>query len=123
MAEKRFAGVDGPVETAEVTADFESAQTFERLRVGDLGVYFRDGLKVRFIPYSFLDRAFIRIQETRSRMCCGQANFNYFRVVFVHDGKEFADYMSEKEQLMDQALAAIASHGVATGFVKPAESA
>jgi len=118
MAEKRFAGVNGAVEQPEVAADYESAKVFERLRVGELGVFFRDGLKTRFIPYSEMERAFIRVQETRSRMCCGQANFNYFRVVFVHDGKEFVDYMSEKETLMDEALAAIAAHGVPTGFVK-----
>ena len=72
MAEKRFAGVDGSVDAPEVTADFDSAQVFERLRVGELGVYFRDGLKTRFIPYAYIDRAFIRVQETRSRMCCGR---------------------------------------------------
>ena len=118
MAEKKFAGVNGSVDTPEIGADYENAQVFERLRVGELGVYFRDGFKTRYIPYDYLERAFIRIQETRSRMCCGQANFNYFRVVFVHDGKEFADYISEKETLMDDALAAIGAHGVAIGFVK-----
>ena len=123
MAEKKFAGVNGAVDSAEVNADFEGAQVFERLRVGELGVYFRDGLRTRFIPFSFIDRAFIRVQETKARMCCGQANFNYYRVVFVHDGKEFADYMSEKEKEMDDALAAIAAHGVTTGFVKTEESA
>ncbi|MCR5136243.1 MAG: hypothetical protein K6C12_03970 [Oscillospiraceae bacterium] len=119
MAEKRFAGVNGNVDSPEVSADYESAQTFEKLRVGALGVYFRDGLKIRFIPYEGLERAFIRIQETRSRMCCGQANFNYYRVVFVRGGKEFADYMSENEKAMDEALAAIGAHGVPTGFVRP----
>lgn len=52
-------------------------------------------------------------------MCCGQANFNYFRLVFVKDGKEFADVMSENEKAMDDALAEIAAHGVAVGYVKP----
>ena len=118
MAEKKFAGVQGTIESAEISADFEQAAVFEKLRVGEKGVYFRDGLRMRFLPYDYIDRAFIRVQETRSRMCCGQANFNYFRVVFVHDGKEFADYMSEKEKEMDDALAAIAAHGVPTGFVK-----
>ena len=122
MAERKFAGVNGSADAPEIGADFESAQIFERLRVGELGVYFRDGLKTRFIPYDYIDRAFIRVQETRSRMCCGQANFNYFRIVFVHNGKEFADYISEKEGLMDDALAVIGAHGVTTGFVKNGES-
>ena len=121
MAEKKFAGVNGAVETPEVNADFESARVFDKLRVGELGVFFRDGLKTRFIPYDYMDRAFIRVQETRGRMCCGQANWYYYRIVFVNDNKEFADYMSEKD--MDDALAVIAAHGVATGFVKPKETA
>ena len=119
MAEKKFAGVNGSVDSPEVSADFEAAKVFDKRRVGELGAYFRDGFKTKYIPYEYMDRAFIRIQETRGRMCCGQANFNYFRIVFVHDGKEFADYMSEKEKEMDDALAEIAAHGVATGFVKP----
>ena len=123
MAEKKFAGVNGAVDTVEVNADFEQAKVFDKLRVGDLGVFFRDGLKTRFIPYDYIDRAFIRVQETRGRMCCGQANWYYYRVVFVHEGKEFADYMSEKEKDMDDALAAIAAHGVTTGFVKPEATA
>ena len=118
MAEKKFSGIDGSVNSPEVNADYETAKAFEKLRVGELGVFFRDGLKIRYIPYDYIDRAFIRVQETRSRMCCGQANFNYFRVVFVHGGKEFAEYLSENENAMDEALAEIAAHGIVTGFVK-----
>ena len=118
MAEKKFAGVNGSVDTPEVATDFDSAKVYDKLRVGSLGVYFRDGLKTRFIPYDYVERAFIRVQETSARMCCGQASFQYFRIVFVHDGKEFANYMSEKEKEMDEALAEIAAHGVTTGFVK-----
>ena len=102
MAEKRF------VSAAE-TADFEQAQVFDKLRVGELGVYFRDGLRNRFVPYGDIDRAFIRIHEVNGRMCCGKAVFHYFRMVFVRDGKEFADTVSEKENVMDQALAVIAA--------------
>ena len=123
MAEKRFAGVNGSISDEKLDADFAGAAVYEKLRVGELGVYFRDGLKTRYIPYDYIDRAFIRVQETRSRMCCGQTNWDYYRVVFVHDGKEFADYMSEKEKETDEALAAIAAHGVTVGYVKPEAAA
>ncbi len=119
MAEKKFAGVNGAVDSPEVNADFEAAKVFDKIRVGGLGVYFRDGFRMKFIPYEYMDRAFIRVQETRGRMCCGQANFYYYRIVFVHDGKEIADCISEQEKEMDDALAEIAAHGVTTGFVKP----
>ena len=73
MAEKKFAGLNGSLESPELSADYDSAAVFERLRVGEKGVYFRDGLRTRCLLYSEIDRAFIRVQETRSRMCCGQA--------------------------------------------------
>ena len=118
MAEKKFAGVNGTVESSEHDTDYTNAKVFDKLRVGELGVYFRDGFKTKFIPYDYIDRAFIRVQETQGRMCCGRANWYYYRMVFVHGGKEFADYMSEKEKEMDDAVAAIGAHGVTTGFVK-----
>ena len=113
MAEKKFAGLRGPVEDAAVGADFESAQNFEALRVGKLGVYYREGFKTRFFSYEELERAFLRVQEVRGRMCCGQAYFAYFRMVLVAGGKEYDYAMSEKEQLMRDALAAIAENAPA----------
>ncbi len=109
MAEKKFAGLRGPVEDAAVSADFEASQNFEALRVGKLGVYYREGFKTRFFAYSELERAFLRVQEVRGRMCCAQAFFAYFRMVLVAGGKEYDYVMSENEKLMDDALAAIAS--------------
>ena len=108
MAEKKFAGLNGPVEDAAVGADYESAQNFEALRVGRLGVYYREGFKTRFFAYEELERAFLRVQEVRGRMCCGQAFFAYFRMVLVAGGREYDYVMSENEQLMRDALAAIA---------------
>ncbi len=109
MAERKFSGVDGAVSSPELTADYEAASRFDKVRVGKLGVYFRDGLKSRYIPYSFLERVFIRIHEVDGKLCCGSTVFHYFRLVFVHDGQEYADVMSECEKAMDDALSLIAS--------------
>ncbi len=107
MSEKRFAGPVEGLDPAALGADFDAAAAFDKLRVGKLAVYYRDGFRVKAIPYSRMDRAFIRIQEVRGRMCCGQAIFAYYRMVFVVNGKEIADFISEDEQAMDAALAAI----------------
>ncbi len=109
MAEKRFAGLHGPVDSAEVRADHEAAQDFKCLRVGKLGVYYREGFKTRFFAYEEIERAFVRVQEVRGRMCCGQAFFAYFRMVLVAGGREYDYPMSEDEKLMDDALSAIAA--------------
>lgn len=107
MADKKFAGIDGVVNDAQVAQDYESAQSFDKLRVGKLGVYFRSGFKIRFIPYGEIERAFIRIHEVNGKLCCGSSVFQYFRMVFVHGGREYADIISEDEAAMDSALALI----------------
>ena len=104
----KFSTPEGRQETPELNADYESAERFERTRVGTLGVYFPSGFGTKFIPYSYLDRAFIRVHEVDGKLCCGKATFYYYRLVFVHDGKEFADVISENEQLTDASLASIA---------------
>ena len=122
MAEKTFYGLDGKFTDPAVADDFETAERIDKLWVGNLGVYYREGFKTRCIRYSEMDRAFIRIQAVRGRMCCGQANFEYSRKVFVCGGKEYADVMSEDNKAMDLALEAIAAKapGVKIGFVKEA---
>ena len=119
MANKTFSGLGGPVSTPEVNADYDSAEVFDKVRVGKLGVYFRDGFKTRFMEYRGLERVFIRVQQVNGRMCCGNATFEYYRLVFVAGGKEIADVISENEKAMDAALARIGelAPSVAIGFV------
>ena len=118
MAEKKFAGINGAVVSPEVSADYEAAAVFDKVKVGKLGVYFRDGFKVRFMDYTLLERVFIRIQEVNARVCCGSTCFAYYRLVLVHDGKEYADIPSESEKAMDGALARMheLSPGLAVGY-------
>lgn len=116
MANKKFAGLSGTVDSAEVATDFETSERFDKLYVGKLGVYFRDGFRTRFLAYGDFDRVFIRIHEVNGKMCCGSTVFQYFRVVFVREGKEFIDIISEKETEMDHALALIHELSPATAI-------
>lgn len=106
MAMRKFAGT-GSISVEQAAQDYESAVGFDKLRVGGLGVYFPSGFKTRMVPYGEMDRAFIRIHEVNGKLCCGSSVFQYFRMVFVRGGKEFADYLSEDEAAMDAALALI----------------
>lgn len=105
MAEKRFTGPVEGLDSAALAADYGQAERFDRLRLGALAVYYRDGLRVKAVPYRKMQRAFIRVQQVRGRMCCGETAFFYFRLVFLVDGKEIADNLSEDEKAMDAALA------------------
>ena len=121
MAERKFHGPGGAISSPELSADFEAAESFDKVRVGKLGVYWREGFRLRALPYGSFERVFIRIQEVNGKLCCGKAVFQYFRLVFVRGGKEYADVMSEDEAAMDAALARIAELSPETqiGFVKP----
>lgn len=107
MAEKSFRTPSGTVESAEITADYNNAEKFEQVKIGNLGVYYRSGFSVHFLPYSSMERVFIRIHEVNGRLCCGNTTFSYYKLVFVCGGKEIADIISENEKLMDAALARI----------------
>lgn len=87
-----------------LAADLDSAERFDSIYVGDIGVYYRDGFRMKHIPYDFTQRVFLRIQEVNGRLCCGSTVFQYFRLVFVCGGKEIADAMSESEPAFRSAL-------------------
>jgi len=114
MSEKKFATPEGVVTDAAAEADLGSAQRFDKVAVGALGIYYRDGFKTKYVPYRLLEHAFIRVQEVNGRMCCGKAVFHYFRLILVCGGKEWGDVISENEKAMDDALALIAERSPAT---------
>lgn len=97
---------------------------FEKLEISENGVSFREGFRKLQIPFEDISRAFIRVQEVNGKLCCGNAVFTYFRMVFVdRNGKEFADYICENEKAMDEALAYLHSLApeIAIGYVKSGE--
>lgn len=107
MAEKKFYTPNGVTQNTALTADYQNAEKFDSARVGRLGVYYRDGLRTKFMAFDTLERAFIRIQEVTGKMCCGSVTFNYYRLVLVREGKEYTDILSESEKAIDAALAKI----------------
>ena len=80
MAEKKFTGPIQGQDLSALSADYEQADSFDRLRVGKLAVYYRDGFRIKAVPYSRMERAFIRVQQVRGRMCCGETAFLYYRL-------------------------------------------
>lgn len=106
MADIKIIG-SADISAEQAAKDYANAPVFDKLRVGALGVYYKSGFKTRLVPYSEMDRAFIRIHEVNGKLCCGSSVFQYFRMVFVRRGKEFADVISEDEAAMDAALALI----------------
>ena len=101
---KKFNDVSGKRDSGVLEPDYAAAQQFDNLYVGDIGVYYRDGFRIKHIPYDYMERVFLRIQEVSGKLCCGSTVFQYFRLVFVCGGKEIADDISENESAYRAAL-------------------
>ena len=101
---KNIHDVSGKRDAAALQTDLEHAERFDNLYVGDAGVYYRDGFRMKHVPYDCMERVFLRIQEVSGKLCCGSTVFQYFRLVFVCDGREIADAISENEVAYRAAL-------------------
>lgn len=74
---------------------------------------FRSGLKNVTVPYSELERAFLRVREATGKMCCGTACFADCYLVLVSGGRELAEIRMEKEDVQ-AALGMIAERSPST---------
>ena len=70
---RRFSGIHGRITDPAVAEEYENAERFDKVRVGKTGVFFPYNLSIKYIPYKYMERAFIRINEVNGRMCCGKA--------------------------------------------------
>lgn len=116
----RLKGVDRKyIRDEEHVEDYKSAPAIGRVRFGKLCFYYRDlGVKY-YVPYEYIERAFIRISETQPD---DSPPIYYYRLILVHEGKEFANLIFNKEKEADDALATLQGYApdMAVGYVPPA---
>ena len=95
----KFKGVDRKTISDEAhIQDYQSAEEIGRVRLGELCLYYRD-LGVRYyVPYEYIDRSFTRISECQPD---DSPAYYYYRLILVHDGKEFANLIFNKEEDVD----------------------
>ena len=78
----------------EHISDYNSAPATGRVRLGKDCLYYRDLGKKYCVPYDYIERAFTRVSE------CPENEFankeEYYRLILIHDGKEFANLIFEK---------------------------
>lgn len=116
---KKLKGVDKKyIRDAAHIDDYNAAEAIGRVRFGALCFYYRD-LGVRYyVPYDYIERAFIRISECQPD---DSPAYYYYRLILVHGEKEFANLIFNKEKEADDALARLKerSPDMAVGYVPP----
>lgn len=117
----KFKGVDRKTISDEAhIQDYQSAEEIGRVRLGELCLYYRD-LGVRYyVPYEYIDRSFTRISECQPD---DSPAYYYYRLILVHDGKEFANLIFNKEEDVDLIHQKLKERHpeIAYGYIPPAD--
>ena len=95
---------DGPMIQDHAEAEqhgHQGLRKLPRLRLGKHALYYRDLGKDYYVPYDYIDRAFIRISECQPD---DSPAYYYYRVILVQDGKEFANLIINEEEAADRVL-------------------
>ena len=117
----KFRGVDKQViRDEEHVQDYQQAEEIGRVRLGKLCLYYRDLGKKYYVPYTYIDRSFTRISECQPD---DSPAYYYYRLILVHDGKEFANLIFNKEEQVDLIHARLKEirPEIAYGYVPPAD--
>lgn len=96
----KFKGPDKKVISDEAhAADYKAAEEIGRVRLGKLCLYYRDlGVKY-YVPYEHIHRSFTRISECQPD---DSPAYYYYRLILVHEDKEFANLIFNEEEQVDQ---------------------
>ena len=95
----KFKGVDKKYVSDDAHIDdYNSAEVIGRARIGKLCRYYRDlGVKY-YVPYDYIEQAYVKISETQPD---DSPAYYYYRLILVHGEKEFANLIfNEQEQVV-----------------------
>lgn len=106
---------DSTLDESVLESDYEAAEVFWKARLGKSCLYYLSLFKTAYLPLSEISRAFIRVETTVSRVCCGPAEFNSYYLILCRDGSELASVELDSEVKADRLLAAIAERGIPVG--------
>ena len=100
--------------------DYQNAEEYGRVRLGKLGLYYRDLGRKYFVAYEYIDRRFTRVSIVEPD---DSPAYFYYRLILVHGEKEFANLIFEKEEVVDQIHARLQEirPEIKSGYIPPAD--
>ena len=64
-----------------LAAGYQAGREIGKVRLGEQCLYFREKLKVYYIPYADMTRVFRRVMLIPATMCCGKGDFEVENIV------------------------------------------
>lgn len=71
-----------------LASEYRSAREIGRVRMGELRLFLRAGMRTYFIPYRDVRRCFRRVQLIPAKMCCGRGDLEVENLVVCGDAGE-----------------------------------
>ena len=80
-----------PVDEEELNKEYKTAREIGKVKMGELRLFVKSGLKTYYIPYHDIRRMFRRVLAVPAKLCCGKGDFEIENLVICGDGdKELA---------------------------------
>ena len=70
--------------------EFKAGREIGIIKLGERCLFFRKYLKIYYIPYQDITRAFRRVMEVPMKMCCGKGEFQMEYLVICAGEQEIA---------------------------------
>ena len=109
-------------DAAALASEYKAAREIGKIRLGELRLYFRAGLKTYYIPYRDVRRCFRRVQLIPAKMGRGQSDFRLENLVICGDGGELAQLQLPGEQAGKTLLEELQKRIPEAEFGKPSQS-
>ena len=77
---------DDHTETDALAGEYAAARAIGKIRLGELRLYFKAGLKTYYIAYHDVSRCFRRVLEVPAKLCCGKGDFEIENLVICGEG-------------------------------------
>ena len=78
----RFYSLTGDqVEQDQLDSEYKTAREIGKVKMGELRLFFKAGIKTYYIPYHSIHRLFRRVLAVPAKMCCGRGEFEIENLV------------------------------------------
>ena len=106
-----------------VAAGYKEGREIGKARLGAKCLYFRDKLKVHYVPYEDITRVFRRVLLIPAKMCCGKGDFEVENIVICTEAGEVAQIQLPGERAGKIMLEELAKRVPHAEVGKPNDSA
>ena len=91
---------DTELEFQILEKDFEQAEKFKKVAVGEKCIYYMGLMQTKYLPLSEIVWAYMRQEDCEGTMCCGRMAFSsFFLMVTTGDKKQQKTYLDDAKDV------------------------